>query len=99
MIKVFDAIQETMEEDYRLAKLEFNQKPYHRMLMNILQALLIPQCFNSQTHQLILISMADLFNKLNPNKFPGFAFSWLELISHKFFMPHFLKVNQNTYQQ
>lgn len=39
----------------------------------------------------ILLDIADLFNDLNPNKFPAFAFAWLELISHKQFMPHLIK--------
>lgn len=35
--------------------------------------------------------MADLFKHLNPSEFPAFAFAWLELISHKQFLPHFLR--------
>mmetsp|Transcript_48325 Transcript_48325/g.35511 ORF Transcript_48325/g.35511 Transcript_48325/m.35511 type:complete len:228 (+) Transcript_48325:875-1558(+) len=56
-------------------------------------------CFNPQTQQLVLISMAELFQKLNPLKFPAFAFSWIELISHKYFMPHFLQANTSQHQQ
>jgi hypothetical protein len=44
----------------------------------------------------MLSSLADLFISLNPNKYPGFAFSWVILISHKQFMPHFLKGTQNS---
>ena len=36
--------------------------------------------------------MADLFKNLNPSQFPAFAFAWLELISHKQFLPHFLRL-------
>ena len=68
------------------------------MLMNILTAVNHSQCFNQKTHLLILFSLADLFNKLNPNKYPAFAFAWLELISHKQFMPHFLKGSQTAIQ-
>lgn len=35
--------------------------------------------------------MAALFNDLNPNAYPAFAFAWLELISHRLFMPNFIK--------
>lgn len=35
--------------------------------------------------------MADLFRSLVPQLYPGFCFAWLELISHKWFLPHFLK--------
>lgn len=82
MSKVFEAIQEVLDEDHKNNKLSFNQKPYYRMLMNILRALSFSSCFNRKTHLLILFSLVDLFNKLNPNKYPAFAFAWLELISH-----------------
>lgn len=91
MIKVFESIQETLDNDHKSKKTEFNQKPYYRMLLNILTAINHSDCFNSQTQQYILLSFADLFKSLNPNKYPAFAFSWIELISHKQFMPHFLK--------
>ena len=42
--------------------------------------------------------MAELFLRLSPVKYPGFAFAWLELISHKQFMPHFLKQYQPAQQ-
>lgn len=38
--------------------------------------------------------MANLLKDLNPNKYPGFAFAWLEIISHRHFMPHFIKKQQ-----
>lgn len=34
--------------------------------------------------------MADLFQNLSPEFYPAFCFSWLELISHKQFLSHFL---------
>ncbi len=33
---------------------------------------------------------------MNPNKYPGFAFAWLELISHKQFLINFLKNTTGT---
>lgn len=61
------------------------------MLMNILTAVNISNCFTQKVQRQILLDIADLFNDLNPNKLPAFAFAWLELISHKQFMPHFIK--------
>lgn len=83
MSKVFEAIHEVLDHDHNTNKVNFNQKPYYRMLMNVLTAVNHSPCFNQKTHLLILFSLADLFNKLNPNKYPAFAFAWLELISHK----------------
>ncbi len=93
MTKVFESIYDQLDEDHTIKQKEFNQKPYYRLLMNILTAVNRSDCFNPKTHLLILFSLAELFNKLNPNKYPGFAFAWLGLISHKNFMPHFLKTS------
>ena len=48
-------------------------------------------CFNVKIQRQILFDIADLLKELNPNNYPAFAFAWLELISHKQFMPHFIK--------
>ena len=61
------------------------------MLVNILTAVNISDCFNAKTQKQILFDMADLFAQLKPNNYPAFAFAWLELISHRLFMPHFIK--------
>jgi len=91
MTKVFEFIGEVLDEDHHLNKANFNQRPYYRMMMNILTAVNAPYCFNPKTQLLILFSMADLFKNLSPQKYPAFCFAWLELISHKQFLPHFLK--------
>lgn len=39
MSKVFEAIHEVLDEDHKNNKSNFNQKPYYRMLMNILRAI------------------------------------------------------------
>jgi hypothetical protein len=46
MTKVFESILETLDEEHRTKRTEFNQKPYYRMLMNILTAVNHSQCFN-----------------------------------------------------
>ena len=37
--------------------------------------------------------------QMSPLKYAGFAFAWLELISHYLFMPHFLKPTQQMHLQ
>jgi hypothetical protein len=91
MTKVLEFIGEVLDEDHRVNKANFNQRPYHRMLMNILTAVNHSDCFNQKTQKLILFSVSDLLINLSPSFYPGFCFAWLELISHKSFLPHFLK--------
>ncbi|GAB1523027.1 CCR4-NOT core subunit cdc39 [Rhizoctonia solani] len=38
----------------------------------------------------LLVAICDTFNTLQPINFPGFAFSWMTLISHRLFMPKML---------
>jgi len=35
--------------------------------------------------------MANMLRELNPDKYPAFAFAWLEIVSHRMFMSHFIK--------
>jgi CCR4-NOT transcription complex subunit 1 len=48
------------------------------------------QIFNQETKRLIFHFLSKMFIKIQPLKFPAFAFAWLELISDKQFMPHFI---------
>ena len=36
------------------------------------------------------VENSDTFSSLQPTYFPGFAFSWMSLISHRLFMPKLL---------
>ena len=49
MTKVLEYIGEVLDEDHRTNKTNFNQRPYYRMLMNILTAVNHNYCFNSKT--------------------------------------------------
>ncbi|CAM9654454.1 unnamed protein product, partial [Ectocarpus sp. 4 AP-2014] len=43
----------------------------------------------------VLAAFTSAFHALQPAVCPGFAFSWLELVSHRSFMPKLLLVKQN----
>lgn len=77
MSRLFEAILQVLDEDHKNKKCEFNQKPYYRLLNNILKAVNNSQFINPKTRMLILHSLADLLIKLNPNKYPAFSFAWL----------------------
>jgi CCR4-NOT transcription complex subunit 1 len=47
----------------------------------------------------LLFIFADLFLQLEPSKIPGFSFAWLELISHRMFMPKlFFSKNRKAWE-
>jgi len=43
----------------------------------------------------ILVSLCETFHAVAPEKIPTFAFAWLELISHRLFMPKVLLIKGN----
>ena len=49
MTKVFEYIGEVLDEDHRTKKAKFNQRPYYRMLVNILTAVNHSGYFNYKT--------------------------------------------------
>ena len=46
MTKMLDFIKKVLEEDHQVNKGNFNQRPYYRMLFNIMAAFNHPDCFN-----------------------------------------------------
>ena len=61
MSQVLEFIKAKLDEDHSNQLKLFNQKPYHRMLVNILTAVNISDCFNARTQRQILFDMANLF--------------------------------------
>lgn len=69
---------------------EFKQRPFFRLFSSLLADL---HSIESQLHVAyfpLLIAICDTFNTLQPIFFPGFAFSWMSLISHRLFLPKLL---------
>lgn len=46
-----------------------------------------------------MFDLADMLKELRPTHYPAFAFAWLELISHRLFMPHFIKRQDSQQNQ
>lgn len=82
MSKIFEFIRQKLDDDHFAQQKVFNQKPYYRILMNILRAVTMSDCFNTKARYKILYDLADLFKDLNPNNYPAFAFAWLALVSN-----------------
>ncbi|KAF2398332.1 Not1-domain-containing protein [Trichodelitschia bisporula] len=70
-----------------------NQKVFYRLYSSILCELASVQAkMLEQSYPDILLVLAKAFVALQPKYFPGFAFSWLGLISHRMFMPAILRI-------
>lgn len=68
----------------------FNSRPYFRLCIGLISELApkvdtnapVPEPIDENAFA-ILTAFASAFHALQPLREPGFAFSWLELISHR----------------
>ncbi|KNZ75310.1 General negative regulator of transcription subunit 1 [Termitomyces sp. J132] len=68
----------------------FQQKPFFRFFSSLLNDLHGIETHLGPVYFQLLIAISDTFSSLQPTYFPGFAFSWMCLISHRLFMPKLL---------
>ncbi|KAG6854973.1 hypothetical protein C0991_009796 [Blastosporella zonata] len=68
----------------------FQQKPFFRFFSSLLNDLHGIETHLGPVYFQLLIAISDTFSSLQPTYFPGFAFSWVCLISHRLFMPKLL---------
>ncbi|KAL7319889.1 CCR4-NOT core subunit cdc39 [Mucor circinelloides] len=73
---------------------EFNQKPFLRLFASLFNE--ISKIRTKSIDASALITFSDALYTLQPNNFPGFAFSWLQLISCRSFLPQLLVANDNN---
>eukprot|EP01090_Pellita_catalonica_P022027 TRINITY_DN8416_c0_g1_i1.p1 TRINITY_DN8416_c0_g1~~TRINITY_DN8416_c0_g1_i1.p1 ORF type:complete len:660 (+),score=75.30 TRINITY_DN8416_c0_g1_i1:478-2457(+) len=84
-----DTAVRVLLHDYTEKGTQFNQRPYFRLFSDLLSDL----SNVADTEQLglqFLAIFSNAFMILSPNNTPGFCFAWLQLISHRSFMPMLL---------
>jgi len=69
---------------------DVNQRAYLRLFGSWLFELNAPDPSVDPIQPQVLSAFAAAFLALQPSRLPGFAFAWLELISHRMFMPKLL---------
>ena len=69
---------------------DFNQTPFFRLFSSLLEDLHRYEKHLEPVNHQIFSAMSNTFHTLQPLHLPGFTFSWLELISHRLFMPKLL---------
>ena len=71
-------------------RVPFDQRPYYRIFVNLLRDQNAADPVVEQDNLQVLGAFANAFHALRPQAAPSFAFAWLELISHRHFMPALL---------
>ena len=69
----------------------FNPRPYHRIVLGLMVEMSAPDTNLDISHPTVLASFAGALLALQPSRLPGFAYAWLELISHRRFLPRLLE--------
>ena len=94
--RILNAVARTLLEDHEAKKNNkqgtFDQRPYFRLLSSLAQDLGVPDSKQEPNPAMtpLLGAYSQVYLALQPSAVPGFAFAWLQLISHRCFMPHLL---------
>ena len=83
-----DLLTHLLSQDVRGRPAVFCQRPYHRLFVSLLEEV-SDVALRRYTYG-ILCSFSSSLMTLNPMRFPSFVFSWLELVSHRDFIPKML---------
>eukprot|EP00761_Pharyngomonas_kirbyi_P006841 gb/GECH01006850.1/.p1 GENE.gb/GECH01006850.1/~~gb/GECH01006850.1/.p1 ORF type:complete len:2071 (+),score=422.78 gb/GECH01006850.1/:1-6213(+) len=86
---VLSATTKSLTKDAQIRKEKFNQRPYSRFFSNLLIYFNSDETASNSNID-ILSGFKATLHSLQPLYFPAFSFAWLELISHRMFMPKLL---------
>ncbi|KAF8556923.1 Not1-domain-containing protein [Imleria badia] len=87
ILSIFVLVLANMHEDQGIL---FQQKPFFRFFSSLINDLHAMEANLELAYFQLLTAISDTFSSLQPTYFPGFAFSWLSLVSHRHFMPKLL---------
>ncbi|KAI3444740.1 hypothetical protein Pfo_001405 [Paulownia fortunei] len=91
--KVLAVTVKFIQKDAEDKRTSFNPRPYFRLFVNwLLDLCSLDPVFDGANFQ-VLTALANSFHAVQPLKIPGFSFAWLELVSHRSFMPKLLTAN------
>ncbi|KAK1408886.1 hypothetical protein QVD17_41009 [Tagetes erecta] len=91
--KVLAVTVRFIQKDAEDKKTSFNPRPYFRLFIDwLLDLSTLDSVFEGANYQ-VLTALATSFHALQPSKVPAFSFVWLELVSHRSFMPKLLSAN------
>ncbi|CAB3987607.1 CCR4-NOT transcription complex subunit 1 isoform X5 [Paramuricea clavata] len=96
LTRVLGTVVQVLLQDHELRKTDFHQLAYHRIFIILLLELNQPEPVLEAINYQVLQTFSTIFHALRPSRAPGFAYAWLELISHRMFMS---KLLLNTPQQ
>lgn len=89
--KMLGVVIQVLQKDSDENGPQFNSRPYFRILYGLYEELLPDEDAGAESQEVLAVFTGALLS-CRPQKSPGFAFSWLELASHRRFMPRLLNL-------
>ncbi|KAJ0235619.1 Transcription regulator [Hirschfeldia incana] len=83
----------SIQKDAEDKKTSLNPRPYFRLFINWLLDLCSLDPGTDGANFQVLTAFANAFHALQPLQVPAFSFAWLELVSHRSFLPKMLTLN------
>jgi len=88
--KVLGIVAGVLLIDHEVRQTNFQQVPYHRIFIMLFLELNSPDAILENINFQVLTAYCDMLHMLRPAKAPGFAFAWLEVVSHRVFLGRIL---------
>jgi len=93
--KVLGIVAGVLLIDHEVRRKEFQQVPYHRIFIMLYLELNAPDQILENINFQVLTAYCNMLDILRPSKAPGFAYAWLEIVSHRVFIGRILSLTQN----
>jgi CCR4-NOT transcription complex subunit 1 len=97
--QILGVIMRSMMAHYERAKItskggvpNWDQRPWFRLVLNLIMDLNAPSPLFDPISYGILSVFGTALHIVQPLVIPGFAFAWLELVSHRMFLPNLLSL-------
>jgi CCR4-NOT transcription complex subunit 1 len=91
--KVLGIVAGVLLQDHEVRQAEFQQLPYHRIFIMLFIELNAPEPVIESINFQVLTAFCNTLHILRPAKAPGFAYAWLELVSHRVFIGRMLAIS------
>ncbi|KAL6645362.1 hypothetical protein ACP70R_016970 [Stipagrostis hirtigluma subsp. patula] len=88
--KILSVTVRAILKDAEEKKASFNPRPYFRLFITWLYDLTTSDVHHDGSNFQVLTAFANAFHVLQPLRVPAWSFAWLELVSHRSFMPRLL---------
>merc|ERR1719461_139836 len=90
--KVLGIVAGVLLIDHDVRGTDFQQVPYHRIFIMLFLELNAPDQILETINFQVLTAYCNMLSILRPAKAPGFAYAWLEIVSHRVFVGRILSL-------